>query len=138
MGCGGRRHDSQSGGNAWNERVSSSAYEALYGVYVIGPTDIWAVGEHGLVLHRKGGRTWNRVPTPVPVSTVLRGIAGSTPDNLWTVDDTATIIRWDGTKWSSVATESRMEIMGVTARGQDAWAVGHNWEPHSMEVLQYR
>ncbi len=125
-------------GTAWNERVSSGAYEALYSVHLVGPTDIWALGEHGLVLHRKGGLTWNRVSTPVPVSIVLRGISGTTPNNLWAVGDTATIVHWDGTKWSSVATASRMEIMAVTAHGDDAWAVGHNWEPHSMEILQYR
>ncbi len=75
-------------GDAAPTRPYSTAAE-LHDIWGSGPKDIWAVGEHGLILHWDG----------VAVSTVasgteqrLRGIWGSGPGDLWVVGEGGTIL----------------------------------------------
>jgi hypothetical protein len=102
----------------------------LYGVHAISATSAWAVGNEcdffacpypgvttdSLILHWNG-KTWSQVSSPSPGSSnnVLFGVSGVTPDNAWAVGDTSgtsgggtesLVVRWNGTKWSRVASPS--------------------------------
>lgn len=90
----------------------------LYGVAVLGPRDVWAVGSStdssGIVTLAEhwNGKKWTIVETPNPdgaSSTGLIELAGDAPDDLWAVGssyngstskDEALALHWDGTTWT--------------------------------------
>ena len=62
-----------------------------------GPSEIWAVGSHGLVAHWDG-RIWTR--HRVAVSTEIRSVWGSSPTDVWVAGDAGRVMHWDGASWT--------------------------------------
>jgi len=111
----------------------------LYGVTVVSPTEVWAVGalgesnlEHTLAEHWDG-RRWRVVPTPdIGANSHLYGVAALAADDVWVVGDRqeqALVEHWDGARWRVVASPSPegypSALRGVVALSRrDIWAVG--------------
>ena len=55
--------------------------DTLYGVWGSGPTDIYAVGFGGVILHSTGDGVWQQQQTPLP--TVFGDVFGSGPDEIY-------------------------------------------------------
>jgi hypothetical protein len=66
------------------KRETSGTTNVLYGVWGSGDTDIYAVGEAGLVLHSTGDGTWAIQSTPATIQN-LSGIWGSSNTDLYAV-----------------------------------------------------
>jgi hypothetical protein len=78
----------------------------LWWVYGFGPSDVWAVGEQGVILHFNGTE-WSTVEEPSHDYT-LWGVWGASPTSLWTIggvvdgSGTSIIRHYDGERWEDV------------------------------------
>ena len=128
-------------GTTWSV-VSSPAiqdqYLEFYGVSVLGPNDVWAVGYHKnysvdittLIAHWDG-TAWTIVPSPNAATyNVLWGVAALDLSNVWAVGEQeegnqVLIEHWDGTSWTIVSSAQTGGLYDIAARNaNDIWAVG--------------
>ncbi len=89
------------------------------------PSDVWAVGESGTIVHFDGAR-WSRVPSGTRESLV--GIGGREHGDAWAIGNRRTLLRLSGTAWRSVALpkldeEEAFADLLVVPNGE-AWIVG--------------
>jgi hypothetical protein len=124
------------------------------------PSDVWAVGERGVIdmpgsqktlIEHFNGTAWSTVPSPSPGSIdVLSGVTTSNaPDNVWavgtdvpagkSVGQTLTL-NWNGTAWNVVASPNTgsTDALGAVATKPGAaivWAVGESGPPGSSSPL---
>jgi hypothetical protein len=143
-------------------------YAVLRAVAAISPSDVWAVGTTGdsapatvgrTLVEHWDGRRWTIVPSPNVrsatgvVNNMLFSISGTRADDVWAVGswgdvaggyggrgDHALALRWDGRRWSRVATPEvgkRSLLSGVVALPNAAWAVGSRDEqPHQQTLIE--
>jgi hypothetical protein len=108
------------GGWFWEVRPPRNA---IHDVWASGPSDVWAVGEGGLLLHFDGER-WTEVEAGVERR--LREIWGATSDDIYVAMESSELLHFDGRNWSPVQTGASQALMGVTGTSAtDVWAVGH-------------
>lgn len=88
----------------------------LFGVFAFGPRAVWAVGEAGTVLFWNGERTQL---IDVGTTADLRGIYGTSTNELFVVGDQGTIVRFDGSSWvrETVSGVYRINVVWVAANG---------------------
>lgn len=109
-------------------------YNELYGVAVIGPDDVWAVGQDGayrsLTLHWDGTE-WTHVPSPTEGSeSTFAAVSAISGDDVWAVGwslQGPISAHWNGTRWRLVPDPGDLEgsLNGVEAIApDDVWAVG--------------
>jgi hypothetical protein len=112
----------------------------LRAVSAFSASNIWAVGhadDSTLILHWTGA-AWVQVPSPSPgagTSDDLNGVDAVSATSAWAVGETSNssssttlVLRWNGTKWSQVASpapgiDSRLGAVTATS-ASNAWAVG--------------
>ena len=153
-------------GTAWSVMpmppVNSSNINAFFqfnGIKANSPSDVWAVGDSGVV-DVPGGRTliehfngtaWSIVPSPSPGSiAILSGVTTSNAANsVWAVGaDTAAgtsarqtlTLNWNGTTWNVVASPNTGSTDGVGAVATNpgaaiVWAVGESGPAGSFNPL---
>ncbi len=108
----------------WREMAPPVTSQFLRHVFGFGPSDVYAVGDGGTILHWDG-RGWTQMPAPTTV--VLRGIWGSGPRDVFAVGDRATILRYDGVRWYQLPSPAPGDIRAVWGTGPtDVYAVGVN------------
>lgn len=115
----------------------------VQGIDALSASNVWAVGfverstgqsnfaQEALIVHWNGSQ-WQRVPIPAVHDSVLRSIAGSSPDNLWAVgywDSLKPLImHWNGQRWRLQQIAGPPRQAGLTSlavlSSTDAWAVG--------------
>jgi photosystem II stability/assembly factor-like uncharacterized protein len=95
---------------------------ALHAVFGTAATDVWAVGDGGLVLHL-GPSGWT---TPMSGSTaVLRAVYAFDKSNAWAVGDGGVILAYDGATWKVATSNATLPLRSVHGRAaDDVWAVG--------------
>lgn len=98
----------------------AARYRAVWGSSA---SDVWAVGDNGLVSHWNGLR-WSHPPSPTREN--LLSIWGSGPGNIWAVGTNGAIIHGDGTGFTSVCSGARSRLNDVWGSGPgDVWVVGN-------------
>lgn len=130
----GDQHFAHYDGERWVDIPAPATIASYLAVWLSGPGEGWAIGEHGLRAHLTGG-TW----VGMAASGAARcGIWGSGPSDIWTVGERKTLGRglsmeidhYDGTAWNGVADalDPRQSLPPLRAVwGSDAthvWAVG--------------
>ncbi len=104
-------------GQSW-ERVFVPALETrtLRSVWASGPSDIWAVGDDGTIIHFDGD-AWR--PSTSGVSDRLFGIYGSGPGDIYAVGGSGrgVILRWNGSSWQEFDTGEALLRAVVTSPG---------------------
>lgn len=107
-------------GWCWDRPLPSGrTISALWGS---GPTDIWAGGGAGLLLHYDG-RAWDLVPTETEQDvTFLYGLSAT---DVYAGCSSGAILHYDGTQWTALsppAADKELQIIGIWAGGpHDVW-----------------
>lgn len=96
----------------------------IFSLWAISPSDIWAAGGGGTLMHFDGG-TWSAVPSGV--SSGLSSLWGSSSSDVWAVGAGGKILHYNGTSWSQVANGAANDLNWVWGIGaNNVWAVGEN------------
>lgn len=117
----------------------------LYAVTMLSPEEGWAVGAaqaplaapnttqpRGVILrYRAGGWTI----APVPASGVLRAIAARSASDVWATGDQGTVLHFDGSQWTAVATPP--DYRATTFSAVSAPAGGGVWIAGNSVILRY-
>jgi hypothetical protein len=74
----------------------------LNAVWTTSPTDVWAVGKSGTILHYNG-TSWSGM-TGLYGGVEFRGVWAASATDVWVVGASGTILRGDGTKWTKIIT----------------------------------
>lgn len=101
---------------------------ALTSVWGSGPSDVWAVGSGGTIIHYDGA-AWAITPTDPAMKNTFRGVWGSGPNDVWAVGDNGTIrhLAPGAGRFDVVASPTSEALHGVWGSGpNDVWAVGDN------------
>lgn len=85
-------------------------------------TDLFAIGEGGLILHHDG-KAWSRMESATTV--ILGDIIGTAPNDVYVVGPAGTILHFDGHAWKPVETGVKSDLCGIWAASEnDVFAVG--------------
>jgi hypothetical protein len=71
----------------------------LYGIWGSSSSDIFAVGDSGIILHYNGS-SWS--PMGSGTTNALFGVWGSSSSDVFAAGDYGTILHYDGSSWSSM------------------------------------
>ena len=105
----------------WNIQAAGVT-SALLGVWGTNTTNVWSVGDGGIIL-KWNGTAWSAQTSNVTSS--LRAVWGVDVNNVWAVGDGGVILKWNGTVWNAQSSGTTNALRGVW--GTDAsnvWAVG--------------
>jgi len=114
-------------------------------IHAVAADDVWAVGEHGVIIHFDG-EGWTAADSPV--ETHLQGVQGAASDNIWAVGDGGVTLHYAGSEWEVVTSGVETDLYAVwTVDGHQAWAVGASgeilrwksgvWEPETPITLNH-
>ncbi|MBI5534309.1 MAG: hypothetical protein HY898_16410 [Deltaproteobacteria bacterium] len=98
-------------GPTWQTEDSTTSTD-LYSVWGASKTNVWAVGQGGVILHYAAGQ-WTTVASGVTVA--LTGVWGTSASDIWAVGLSGTTTHFNGSVWTQVATpvtESLSEVWG--------------------------
>lgn len=112
-------------GKAWSSMATNIAeYMFFTGVSGTSANDVWAVGDLGI--RHRDARGWSRVPCDgSPEQCTGAAVWARSTDDAWIVGRSGQILRWNGARWSVVASPTTEALEDVWASGEDdAWAVG--------------
>jgi hypothetical protein len=120
-------------GMTWMPAAVPAGTPALYGLWASAPSDLWAVGANGTVLHLGATNAWmaSKAPTmPGVPEPTLSAIWGAAANDIWVVGSGGTIFHTDGA--SGLVAETSNVTAGLFAVGgsamaggaPDVWAVG--------------
>ena len=115
--------------------VPSGSNQPLKDIWGTSKSDVWTVGESGVILHWNGN-DWS--PVPSGTETELRGIWGSSPRDIWAVGGSDAsegfILHYDGAKWQPhYRAETRLNYLWGSA-AEATWAVGGRPSPEGTVV----
>lgn len=116
-------------GVAWDSVGFAGVW--LQGIWGSSADDVYAVGVDGAIL-RYDGASWSRVGQGVS-SAQLKHVWGSGPNDVWAVGGgsrpdgpPSTVLHWDGTAWTEVATGAPHVVNAVYAPNPDkVYVVGY-------------
>lgn len=95
--------------------------QQLWATSAASPTDAWAVGAGGTVVHYDGN-AWTTVATGDTAT--LYGVWASGPKDVWAVGAGGRILHYDGTTWAQVPSGVTADLNAIAGRAGDIWAVG--------------
>jgi photosystem II stability/assembly factor-like uncharacterized protein len=104
--------------------VTSPTTEVLSCIAMVSPSEGWALGEHGTILHYTAGQ-WRAVSSPNKA--YLQGIAMVSPSEGWAVGFNGTILHYSGGQWQAVSSPTSQNLLGIAmVSASEGWAVGFN------------
>ena len=105
----------------WEATVTNKVAN-FYGVDGTGATDIWAVGDQGIILHWDGA-SWRQTTTDSYET--LRAVYAFAPDAALAVGNNGAALSWDGTEWTVLNSDTHQNLYAVHGvSGVNAWVVG--------------
>jgi hypothetical protein len=111
-------------GATWTQ-VPSATTENLTGVYVAGPSAIFAVPFTRFEPPRRyDGATWTPLTLPATPALWLRAAGGRSANDVWVVDEAGAVRQWNGSAWTvSQPTTERLRSVYAAPTG-DVWVAG--------------
>ena len=94
---------------SWSETTSGTR-AILNGVWGTSPTDIYAVGESGTILHYDG-TGWSEMSSGT--GAWLEAVWGTSSSNVYAVGGSSAILHYDGGAWSAVTRRTPEQLRGV-------------------------
>ena len=115
-------------GGGWNTPQATVNSGPIYSVFLVSPTEGWAVGANGTIFHYFGG-IWNSFVSPVKAS--LRPVFMISPTEGWAVGDGGVIIHFSTGIWTGPVSPGRFEqsvfsLHDQFNRGLGLWCKGSN------------
>jgi len=109
-------------GSQWTSQLAIPGHRGRWGdLWASGPRDVWLVGAQ---IAHWDGTAWRVVPTPGNTSG-FRSVWGTGPDNVWVAGAEGTLLRWNGTTWTRMATGTTRTLTGLWAADpNDLWVSG--------------
>jgi hypothetical protein len=108
---------------AWIAMMSGSTAH-LYGIWGSSASDVFAVGNSGVIL-RYDGSTWTAMTSGS--TRYLRGIWGSSASDIFVVGTGGTILYYDGVAWGTMTSGTTNDLHAVWGNSaSDVFAVGVN------------
>lgn len=101
--------------------VSSPTSNELLSVAMASPTDGWAVGDSGTILHYSRG-TWSKASSPTGL--ILFSVAMVSSTDGWAVGEAGTILHYRDGAWSIVSSPIKLLFSVFMISPTDGWAVG--------------
>ena len=99
----------------------------LFAIWGSSPTDVWIVGDGGIVLH------WDDNPvltTPLTLKgnlpTRARAIWGTGSNDIWVAGDGGKVSRWNGGAFENVPQNYADNLRGIWVNSGDVWAVAES------------
>ena len=109
--------------DGWATQTSGTTW-TLNGVWGTCPTDVFAVGENGTILHYNGA-IWDSMDSGVLVA--LIDVWGSSSTDVFAVGQNGVICHYDGTGWSEMSSGTNKHLQGVWGTATDnVYAVGYS------------
>jgi hypothetical protein len=93
-----------------------------YGVWISPTNEVFVVGENGGALRSTDGKTWNQLDTGV--ASILRGVYGTTSQDVYAVGMDGTMLHFDGGSWTPFAAPSAVSLFALTIVDGDLFVVG--------------
>ncbi|MEO8841255.1 MAG: hypothetical protein ABI591_03710 [Kofleriaceae bacterium] len=113
-------------GSAWND-VTMPATGYLHGAFALSPTNIYAAGDSGSLIHYDG-TSWTKI-TGIPTQTwTLYAVWASGPSDVYAIGYLGNLSHWDGSTWTSAwsgaTTNHVYGLHGFSAT--DIWGAAQN------------
>jgi hypothetical protein len=110
----------------------------IRGVAARAADDVWAVGSGPVLLHWDG-RGWRSWRMPVSAGQYPVAIATAAANDVWVLGERA-ILRFDGSRWSTVAADLKVTPRAMFVRGpNDAWVAAGSkllhWNGRAVEAI---
>lgn len=122
---------------AWEPAFDASGVGWLLNVASSSDTDVWVVGgspSDGVAWHFDG-TAWSEVPLDASVP-LLNWTMPFTPSDAFMVGNGGTVLRWDGSSFTPMASGTTEDLWGVWgAAPNDVWAVGGSGFPGATATL---
>ena len=113
----------------WNPMASGTIYD-LWDVWGSSSNDVFAVGEHGIILHYDGS-SWTSMT--VPPTEGLYDIWGNSSNDVYAVGSDGTIVHYDGTSWTTMTSGTTRTLFSIWGSScNDVFVVGG-----SGKILHY-
>ncbi|MEK7648942.1 MAG: hypothetical protein AAB400_03425 [Patescibacteria group bacterium] len=110
------------GSGAWSLHTELPQGHHIRGVSTVSASDMWAVGDNGLIAHYNG-TAWTEVSSPH--GDRINAIHMLSQSDGWAVGDGGKIIHYNGTAWSSAISPATDHLNSVYfLNPSDGWAVG--------------
>ncbi len=108
---------------SWSQ-IDSGTTRALHSLWARTPTEVWAVGERGTVLHYNGN-SWAPETVGVLSTYDLFSIWGSSDTNIWIGGERGRLAYFDGSVWNSMDRDTSWDLLAIWGTGpQDVWVLG--------------
>ena len=102
--------------------ASSPVTSTLNDVFSLSSSDIWAVGNAGVIL-RRNSSNWTSVSSPIANN--LNSVFMISSTDGWAVGDGGVIIHWNGSNWATAISPTANKLNAVSMNSAtDGWAVG--------------
>jgi hypothetical protein len=123
----------------WCQETSPTTAR-LHGVWAASASDVFAVGDGGVILRRVSG-TWTTMTSPTTNN--LRGVWGLSSSDVWACGvasgGVGTVVHFNGTSWSSVSGTTTDLESGWAASSTDVWFTGSStvvrWNGSSFSTV---
>ena len=94
----------------------------LWGIWGSSPSDIFAVGNAGTILHYNGN-AWTHMNSGTTAN--LHNVWGTSASNVYVVGDAGTILHYNGSSWASMTSGTSQTLHGIWgSSATDIFAVG--------------
>ena len=88
------------------------------------PTDVWAVGAAGTLLHYDG-TAWSPALDPDGFANDLFAVQGAAANDVWAVGSAGTVLHYDGSAWKTVGGSGNCDYKSVwVGSASDVWIGG--------------
>jgi hypothetical protein len=109
-------------GTSWSEDASMGVVGGLNDVWGSSATDVWAVGNSGLIL-RWNGTSWSTVSSGTTQN--LQAVWGTAANNIYATGHQGGIFRYDGSTWAAQASGTTQRLNSVVGTSTSSlYAVG--------------